>query len=298
MSKHPLRLLPFCKRKKKDDVPKAIMYAGTSPSGYVLKSYNSGSTWAVYHTSNYGNPTCFLKVGSNILYGTDEGYVVNMTKSTVSDQLSISTYIYDAIDLGEGQIETGADFGAYTSSDNGVTWDLHFFTGAQVNQLIYIDSIDRLIGFTSDGIFLSDAGEEAVQAGSFTCGLCVGDGVVYAGDTNDNIWKSEDNGETWADLGQILYDTANKLVLMDNGRIGVALIAGVFQYTDDNFENIETVVIDGLTDAVSLLYLGDGVALIGDATFGKIFKTEDNGATWSDLGQQYEESSINCFLKI
>ena len=59
------------------------VYAGTSPSGLILKSIDNGLTFTNMGNVGHGNPTCFCQLtNGDLLYGTDTGYVVNYTQGT------------------------------------------------------------------------------------------------------------------------------------------------------------------------------------------------------------------------
>lgn len=275
------------------------VYAGTSPDGYILKSTNNGITWSIDSTSEYGNPTCFAALqNDDFVYGTDTGYMVNVTQGT---QTQVSeAFIYDICDFMFGDVlyvvAADAEGDYYGWIYNGIP-TLLLSLGSPIYKIV--NRGDGLSFMLISGVGIYDVSGELKQEGDFVAFLDKGDGMYYAGDANDNIWVSENYGEDWSDLGQILYDTATNILSMNNGRIGVSVIGDAFNYTDDNFGSVETVSLtDVLTDADSFIYLGSSVALMGDGTLGKILRTTDNGETWNDLGQMEEQVSINCFIAI
>jgi len=275
------------------------VYAGTSPSGLILKSIDNGLTFTNMGNVGHGNPTCFCQLtNGDLLYGTDTGYVVNYTQGT-----SVSVSVHGIRDIAYGY--NGEVWVAYceddngffrSSSDNGGSWS-YVFNGWLVNKII-ITGTNYLL-FSVSGVGVN--GPNLVQAGNFTCAMDAGSGVLYAGDTSGHVWKSINYGAGWADLGDQTGSSnqINTIIPANNGRIIIAVGDSIY-YTDDNFVTISSYIKIVVGDDIYPIILITGDILIAGDNGGGIWRSIDNGLNWSGISgnPQQGETSINCLINI
>lgn len=156
------------------------------------------------------------------------------------------------------------------------------------------------IFFTKTGIYLGDGVFNPdfilLQNGNFKCSYNSGNGIFYAGDSSDHIWKSTDYGSTWSDLGAVSYDVdpsgINFIVKSQNRFIyGYTKIG----YSDNDFSSF-TLTSVGI-NPISCVVYDTNILICGDSS-GHIYRSIDNGTNWTDIGKQQSQESINALLLI
>ena len=126
-----------------------------------------------------------------------------------------------------------------------------------------------------------------------TCIASSEDGTGYLLTGNHvHVWKSNDRGESWKDLGQIsdasnpVFANAYGMVVTENGTLLVADAdrkgGHVHRSTDGGVTWIDLGAVS--THALyRLIEVGDGILANGWA--GHIYKSSDDGKTWRDMGK-------------
>jgi len=274
--------------------------AGTSYGAFILRSVNKGISFSNQGSAGYGKPQCFVElVNGDILYGTDQGYVVNYTQGTF---VNVCTNVLNAIaqsPLTE-LVMVGDNLGnSYSSNDNGQTFGILHALWAEINAILMgiEGGSDFLLYFHANGIYKNSGN---VQVGNFTCACDIGVGAIYAGDSSGHVWQSVDYGATWLDMGLISAGGAIiSIIMADSFRmILYAEGEGIF-YTDDYFITPAVAGAGISNNCYALTHIGEGICLAGDVT-GDIHRSIDNGANWTEIAgnPQAGESSINCLIYI
>lgn len=95
-----------------------------------------------------------------------------------------------------------------------------------------------------------------------------------------NIWKSVDYGKNWSKLPQNLGSWIKEIVVTKKGNIIASTIRGLQRSTDGG--NTFTVMVGSSGGNTDVEIASDGVIYAGFDR-GAIFKSIDDGATWTDL---------------
>ena len=102
-----------------------------------------------------------------------------------------------------------------------------------------------------------------------------------------NIWKSVDNGKIWTKLPQNLSAWTKEIVVTKTGTIIAGTLSGLQRSTDGG-QTFKVMVSGGTNGGNSDVEIAaDGVIYAGFER-GKLFKSSDDGATWSDISPTNE----------
>ena len=274
-----------------------FILAGTSPDGLILKSIDNGLTWANEGTASKGNPSCFCKLtNGDILYGTDQGYIVNNTKGT---SVKVSDNGITALASNGFLIFCGDNSGnCYLSSDNSLSYSLYLnisSTTPGINAILF-DGENPLL-FTYSGIY-NYLGTK-ILSGTFWSALDAGDGYFYTGAAWGYVWRNTNANDysSWTNLGIASFrESIESMIKANNGRI--IINSGIAIYYSDN--GFATTIKTKSYFSSKLIYINNDIVLTGgnNIYYGILRRSTDNGENWSDLGQQYSQTGINCFISI
>lgn len=298
-SGYPVRLV-----KTMGAITSNYILAGTSPNGYILKSVNNGIGFVNEGSKNYGSIMCFCELtNGDILYGTDNGYIVNYTQGTYS-QPAPTTVQITAIDesqyAGEDEMVIAGDDNGniYLSVNHGNSFisDVSWNQPEKVRDLVYLGNGDCLV-FADDGIYLNNV---LMQTGDFNRVYDAGGGVMYVGDTTDNIWKSTDYGSSWVVAVTGIGFSVEFIKAVNGTRVIFYQRTESLYYTEDDFASTNLIAgTDTGNRFLDLIQVNEDVLLIGDDV-GNILRSIDNGDTWTEIvsNPQQGESSIYRFIDI
>jgi hypothetical protein len=294
----------FISQNKTLSTPSYILYAGTSPGGLILKSVNNGASFTNEGTAGKGMPLAFCQLSNgDILYTTSTGWVVNYTKSINYDTEESTCYAITSLGLNIWVGNTAGN--VRRSPDGGASWmNGSVLIGSKIHSLICIDLYNVLI-FAESGIYnwVEDGcAPTLIQSGNFTCACDAGSGVLYAGTSNGHIWKSINSGASWTDLGKKI--TGNKIVKIVKNDDGIYYIDdyGLFYFTGNDFASYSSVGTGVDAVLTDLIYSNGSFILSGQGgeSYDKahVYISNNGGENWTDIGQQYSQTSINCLISV
>ena len=194
----------------------------------------------------------------------------------------------------------------YYSSTDVADFTLLYDMSVQINKLAWTNG--GFYQFTATGIYLTMV--SLIQAGDFKSYCDVGGGVLYAGDASGHIWESVNYGENWDDIAAPI--SAAGSAILDIASIGsgrYAFVSGIFSscrmhITDDSFATASQKIGGSRDCRPSICKISETVSIVptgsGAVTLANIWRTENNGDLWSQIGggPNQGESSINCLIKI
>lgn len=282
-------------------VPPVTNYflAGTSPDGKILKSIDDGLNWIDEDTLGKGNPTCINFINSsNIWYGTSTGYICNYIGESF---IKVSNYQINSIytNIPNDMALLGDSNGDcyYTPISDFDGWSLQYSLGYSINYIQYDLTVGTLM-FTSNGIYTHNGVTLTLrQSGNFICAVYDSvNGFIYAETTTGYIYRNTTTNDytTWSNVNS-LPGSPIKQICKNGNRMFVTTGSQYVFYTDDNWSSLDVFTLP-VSGSNSISNNGD-VIIIG-TTEGHIVRSTNNGSSWTDLGQQYSQTSINCLLSV
>lgn len=112
--------------------------------------------------------------------------------------------------------------------------------------------------------------------------MYIENGIAIVGTNAGHIWRSNNFGANWADLGVITSIFTAGLLYFGNGIVIAGDTAGhIFRST--NYGSTWTDLGPISNAVISSSYLGNGIAIMNDS-FGHVWKSVNYGLSWTDLG--------------
>jgi len=286
------------------------VYAGTNGAGIYFSSDN-GLNWIQVNNGLSGlslTINSFTSSGTAMFAGTQEGFAKTTNNGTtwtlVTNGLSsTSAKRVGTITVKGSSIFIGTGNGVYVSNDNG-----NSFTPAQGDLLYYsINSISNdgtnlILAAQSAGVFKSS--NDGVNWTAFNGGLTnynassvkVLPNYLYIGTQGDGIFYSF-NGSNWVNDIAGLYNTTPRCFSI----LGSNLFTGTFlkgiAYTSNAGANW-IYSNSGLPSTIINEIVNDGTNLYAATSLG-IYKSINNGASWSNIGTTFGTISyVQSLLKI
>ncbi len=198
-----------------------ILFAGSGYYSGLFRSTDLGETWT--WLSGYTRPECWAIAfnDSNHIFAGDGDWGGLMRSTNNGDtwvQLLPNSVAVIAVAIDSlGAIYVGASNNFYKSYDNGSTWN-SFYSGlppVEVATVLCNHQNEIFVGtgyiLQGDGVyFSSNGGGDWVQRGlvgqtvfSLTMN---GEGTIFAGTKDNGVYKSADNGLTWEQINNGLYN--------------------------------------------------------------------------------------------
>ena len=195
--------------------------------------------------------------------------------------------------------------GIQKSSDCGVTWtrvaqDL----GPRIEN-IAIDSSDRIFFSNMEGSFMSsDNGENweklsiSIHVPSFAF---MSDGSIIAAGDGGGIWMSDNTGVNWVPLSSSNSEFYYSVVINDIDYIFAGATNNGLYISKDFGVSWDHIIIDSTYHYVLKLFLTNNGSLFASALettdwSGKVFRSDDNGATWTDASNGLTNNQVRSFV--
>lgn len=284
------------------------IYAGIDGEG-VKVSTDDGIEWEHVSIDFMGlrNPVLYIDLNDNLWVGDYHGNVYYLEAGT-NDAINIngdlnSGEIIDLTFNGSNKVCIGtADNGVFLGADIGKHWE-------QLNAGFKYANVDYLF---SDGASNVYAG--AVQLNLFKYSsdnqdwrsLYAGGSSNYQFVVNKNqqifvslvqgffasagLIRSDDNGETWTDIGQTLpgypigIPIINGIVSNSDGKLFLMLSTGGIYESEDNGDTWEEATNNiGVENAIFCLNINSEDYIFGGSRTGQIFRSMDGGQSWDTL---------------
>ena len=197
------------------------LFAGSGYYAGLFRSTDLGTKWT--WLSGYTRPECWVIEfnDSNHIFAGDGDWGGLMRSSDSGDSwvqllpnsIAVISIAIDSI----GTIYVGASNNFFKSSDNGSTWN-SFYSGlppVEIATVLCHRQNEIFVGtgyiLQGDGVYYStNGGEDWIQrglSGQTVYSITIdGEGALFAGTKDNGVYKSTDNGLTWVQINNGLYN--------------------------------------------------------------------------------------------
>tara|TARA_R110002111_G_scaffold233925_1_gene294888 strand:- start:1162 stop:3879 length:2718 start_codon:yes stop_codon:yes gene_type:complete len=277
--------------------------------GGVYRSIDKGSTWSP--ANNGADRLTFYSLftnGQEIYAGSADGklyysadYGANWSeKNNGLPGNSISGFVsYNS------KMYVGTADGLFESVDNGNIWNAINIPGLSPNGIQSMTEYNGVFYVTNDGqMFVSNDNLASwiltpLGGGSTLTNLVGYEGVVYTTNSFGRYYYSSDNGVNWTMGQNTQTDSSANNILLSNDKLFMLTSEGVFESFDDG--SSWTFNSNGIkAHNISALAANDTYLFTGTSENG-IFRSSDNGATWTPIGissTDLNSKSINDIIVI
>ena len=277
--------------------------------GGVYRSIDKGSTWSL--ANNGADRLTFYSLftnGQEIYAGSADGklyysadYGTNWSeKNNGLPGNSISGFVsYNS------KMYVGTADGLFESVDNGNIWNAINIPGLSPNGIQSMTEYNGVFYVTNDGqMFVSNDNLASwiltpLGGGSTLTNLVGYEGVVYTTNSFGRYYYSSDNGVNWTMGQNTQTDSSANNILLSNDKLFMLTSEGVFESFDDG--SSWTFNSNGIkAHNISALAANDTYLFTGTSENG-IFRSSDNGATWTPIGissTDLNSKSINDIIVI
>lgn len=284
-----------------------------------VSNVNGQSQWVQTNTPPGGSVWAMETIGINIFAGATNGGIYfsddNGTSWTQRNGIFPNMEVYSlAVNGTDIYAGTGGSFGSgiYKSSDNGLNWinitPSAMSTFSNVRSLV-INGTDIYAGtFGGNGIFMSSlSGVNSASWSTFNTGLInqnirslkIKGSMIYAGTYGDGVWISSTNSPNWNLTSSTMPVNSDYIQALDvsGSTIFSGNISGLpvlYRSTDNGNNWIQSntsIFNDKPVYAINSIVNNVYVGTEGSGMFLSI----DNGVTWSQFNQGFQDSIGNWF---
>jgi hypothetical protein len=286
------------------------LFAGTWGSGLFVSTDN-GTSW----TAVSAGITCvssILAMGGKLFASSsiDNGVFVSTDNGTTWTHRLTNTSVMALASRGENIFAGAETDGMYRSTDNGMSWnpvDSGLSCGYTNALAVYGTTI---LAGTRAGVYRSmtdgavwEPAYNGIACAQVYC-FCTRDSTLYAGTSGGGVFKSTNNGTSWAAInhgltipisGGSTLPLVNALAYSTHGSGGIELFVGVaygwvYHSTDDG-ASWAPVSKPPKTPAVWSILVNDTKVYAG--TGNGIFFSTNSGASWSEVDSGLTSRSVN-----
>lgn len=119
------------------------------------------------------------------------------------------------------------------------------------------------------------------------------DGHIFAGTFGGGVYKSEDNGDSWVQVGAS-NQVVHCLCITRTGKIYAGTSANGVYYSDDNGDTWDNIGGSWCSPIQELIYKGNTV-FAGTVLCG-VIKTSNNGLFWDEINNGLPQDAMNCLI--
>lgn len=192
-----------------------------------------------------------------------------------------------AVDAYANSIVAGTIAGTFRSQDNGATWAPTVTTGIDAPIKRFARSSRGLFGITDYDVQVSSDDGRTWNAGGFSSSRfpsAIGvsaSGTVLVGTGNYGIYRSTDNGATFAIASVWPADRGFHAFAASGETVFAGTQYGIYRSTDDGIHWTEPDTSVSRITVVDMCAAGTAVYA---ASANKVIRTTDNGETWHAVG--------------
>jgi hypothetical protein len=286
------------------------VFAGTNGAGVYFSS-NNGLNWTQVNNGLSGlslTINTFYSSGTTLYAGTQEGFAITTNNGTTWNLITnglttVSSKRVGTITIKGSNIFVGTGDGVFVSTNNGTS-----FSSAQGNlPLFSINSIandgsNLITSVQSGGVYKSS--NDGVNWTAFNTGLTnlnansltVIPNYIYVSTQGDGVFYSFNNSN-WVNSISGLYNTTPRTFMINGANIFTGTFLKGIAFTSNSGANW-IYSNSGLSSTIINDLYNDGTNFYAATSFG-VFKSVNNGNTWTNIGSTFGSTSyIQSFLKI
>jgi photosystem II stability/assembly factor-like uncharacterized protein len=289
------------------------LFAGTYFSGVYL-STDWGSSWI---QTNMGlankNVHALCVKGGTLFAGTDGGIFSTTDNGSnwTADSSGLPAGLrVECLIAHETSIYAGTAKGVFVSTDQGMTWTgvnsgLEYWMG----QNRYVPSMVSLAaegknmyaGTSARGVYAStDSGRTWKQANSVLSplnvpALLVRDGTIYAGTWGGGVYLSTNDGNTWTAVNSGMGNQKVASLAHYGPRILAGTELGLYSSSDE--ASTWSVLPLNLKSTSVEAFVSDGARIYTVAARNNVFRSLDNGRTWTWMGRPTADFHAYCLAR-
>lgn len=268
-----------------------IIFAGNEIG--IYRSTDGGETWQRSHEDYTMN---FTSDGSN-LYATMgyDGVYMTTDKGESWINIGLDQTLVSVLVAKGNTLYAGTSNAVYYTTNRGKTWTISYNGMPSPSYIMALTIKDNILfaSIANEGVYRSTNNGESWEESSdglpdqYVQTFFVKNNLLYAG-THYGIFVSSNNGTSWSYTSSGINGLTISTMNSNNGILFAGTGNGIF-YSNDGINWNETT--NGIK-IKSINHLVKHGSAIYAADYGDIYKTENNGSTWTKLDFMYSTISL------